>query len=87
MKIAFSILSMFVGGMIYIAFREDSLMMFDWFRRIGISAQIGLLRECIAPVHSSLPSFVVFSVPNALWYFSGLLAFSTIWHEQKERIL
>jgi uncharacterized membrane-anchored protein len=54
---------------------------------MGLSFYVELLRDWAAPIKASLPHAVIYSVPNALWYLSGMLAFSAIWHEQKEKII
>ncbi len=70
---------MLLGGIIYIAFREESLRMFEWFEEIGVTPVIHAFRSSLAPLHEYIPYIMIYSLPNALWYLSGMLAFSELW--------
>ena len=74
-----AITAMFLGGMLYVLLRSESLAMFNWFDAIGIKEEVQILRSMARPHLSSLPLWVCFSLPQALWYLSGLLAFECIW--------
>ena len=80
----YSISSLFIGGMIYLLFRTNGMIMFNWFDSIGLG---GLLNELRGQFSSSnLPDFVIYSLPNSLWVFSGVLAISIIWQtDNKEK--
>jgi hypothetical protein len=70
---------LFVGGMLYVLARTRSLLMFKWFEVLGIGQEVQALRAFGGPYVKSLPQWVYFSLPQALWCFSGLLLFSSIW--------
>ena len=70
-----------MGGMIYVLWRSDSLLMFHWFATLGIDQQIRQLREAVAPYSGALPSAVCFSLPQALWLLSGILYSHSIWRD------
>lgn len=74
-----AITAMFLGGMLYILFRSESLAMFKWFAAMGIKEEVQASRLMAQPHLSNLPQWVYLSLPQALWYFSGLLAFECIW--------
>jgi hypothetical protein len=79
LQLAGAIAALFVGGLIYVLFRNDSLVMFTWFERLGLSSLIDSLRYAATGISTYLPRWVVFSLPNALWIFAGLSLFSIIW--------
>ena len=79
MKIMASFGGMLMGGLLYIVSRSESLLMFRWFDMLGIQDEVRALRFWTHPYLNSLPHWVYFSLPQALWYFSGLLAFELIW--------
>jgi len=70
-EIAVSLGCLFVGGIIYIAFRSKSLLMFSWFDAIGLSGTIDGLRECASTI--DLPYSVKYCIPNAFWTISYIL--------------
>ena len=71
--------AMLAGGMIYVLWRSDTLLMFAWFDALGMRPAVGMLREYAALHFQALPHWVVFSLPQALWLFSGILYFQCIW--------
>ena len=59
--------------------------MFQWTYGLGIQDEVKVLREWLKPLNGEFPPAVIYSLPNALWYFSGLLAFSEIWDNRREK--
>lgn len=70
------------GGIIYLMWRGESLLMFAWFDFLGLSPFILLVRHNVSVV-GSLPDWFKYSLPNALWLFGGILFFSGIWERQR----
>ena len=63
----FVALPLLLGGLIYILFRAESLKMFTWFEAMGLSDFIKNIRKARV---FSVPEWVIFSLPDALWLFS-----------------
>ena len=78
-KLIMAIMSLSVGGLIYVLCRTDTLMMFTWFDRFYLTNFISSIRTDASALSTVMPTWVVYSLPNALWLFSGLLAFDIIW--------
>lgn len=82
-KIIYFLISLsllFLGGIIYIRYRSHSLNMFGLLRALNL--------EKFFPQHyfnknSIIQSFIVFSLPNGLWYLSAIMIFSLIWKQNK----
>ena len=72
-------MSLSVGGLIYVLCRSETLTMFFWFDYLGLANFIGIMRAGASEISTALPTWVVFSLPNALWLVSGLLVFEIIW--------
>ena len=53
--------------------------MFIWFDRIGFADLVSSLRTRAGALSICLPNWILFSLPNALWLFSGLLVLDSIW--------
>lgn len=66
-----------VGGLIYIFFRTDKLLMFSWFKRLGLSSLISYIR--LFSDEFILPEWVIYSLPNALWTYSFMFSFVLLW--------
>ncbi len=71
--------ALFLGGMTYLLWRSDTLTMFSWFDRLGLGGSIAWLRVGAGSFSNYLPDWFIFSIPNALWFFSGLMLFDYIW--------
>lgn len=80
-RIIISLAALFFGGMIYILWRTETLFMFSWFDCLGLDDVIACLRASAEPFLVYLPDWFIFSMPNALWFFSGLILFDFIWGE------
>lgn len=66
-----------LGGIIYIVFRTERLIMFRWFEYLSISSEITIiqnLREVF-----SFPGWFIYSLPDGLWVFSYTSISLEIW--------
>lgn len=79
-KIIIGTLPVIVGGLIYLTFRTDTLTMFDWFNKIGLADAVGLLRSNQHLQALTIPSWIKFSLPDALWLFSFNYVLLTLWN-------
>ncbi len=68
-------LPLFVGGFIYILFRNESLIMFDWFDKLGLLEPIKELREIINPIKPYMANWIYFSLADGLWTYAFTSAF------------
>ena len=75
-----------VGSVIYIFWRPDSLIMFQWVSFFGLSALVNSIRRVAASVAKLLPCWVIFSLPNALWIFSYTIIVSAFWKTEKKGV-
>ena len=73
--------SIIIGGMIYVLWREQTLLMFSWFNSMGVMDAIEAMRYSASPYHSIVPKWIYFSLPNAMWLLGGTLLFSSIWKD------
>lgn len=70
-EICVSIISLFTGGMIYLAFRNDSLLMFRWADNLGFHDVIYSMREATKTMY--IPNFIKSCLPDGLWSISYIL--------------
>ena len=74
-----ALLTMLVGGLLYVLWRSDSLFMFGWFRSLGAERIVAGLRAAARPYRNNVPDWAIYSLPQGLWCFSGLIALRAIW--------
>ena len=71
----------FIGGLIYLAYRQETLQMFHWADMIGVTSQINDLRNLING--EGLYGWVKYSLPDGLWLFSYMFIVDSIWNGDK----
>lgn len=74
------IFPLLIGGLTYILFRVDSLVMFKWFDSIGLGQAIAATRQLFG--QSNLPAWTIYSLPDALWIFSFTNFMLIIWRDE-----
>lgn len=67
-----------VGGLIYVTFRSETLVMFDWFHALGIDDLVSSLRD-LGASFLPLPDWLLYSLPDGLWTLSYVLVMSALW--------
>ena len=83
-RIGKSILSLLIlctGGLIYIGFRNKSLLMFDWFNYLGLTQQIDIFRSKLNS--EGVYGWVINSLPDGLWLFAYMFLVDAIWNGSK----
>ncbi len=65
-----SIIPLLLGGIFYISFRSTTLIMFNWFKVIGIENIIFKIRNSMNFIKYLLPNWSNFSLPDGLWIYS-----------------
>lgn len=83
LKTCLSFTILFVGGLIYIGFRDKSLLMFTWFEQLGIIGEVDTFRGLVNS--EGLYGWVKYSLPDGLWLFSYMFLVDAIWNGSKSR--
>lgn len=73
-------LPLLAGLSIYMLFRAQSLIIFDWFVGTGLWEFVELLRARSAALNDLIPGFMIFSLPDALWVYSLTSLMLIIWN-------
>jgi hypothetical protein len=71
--------TLLLGCFIYISFRQDTLIMFNWLNRINILEIISDYRLFTLPLAENLPNWFLYSLPDGLWLFSYLSILLAVW--------
>ena len=67
------------GGLVYLCWRSQSLLMFDWAHSIGQSAIIENLRSCTSSYRWIVPDWFLYSGPDGAWVWSMTSCYTLIW--------
>lgn len=73
------IITLLIGGLIYMLFRTSSLLMFSWYKTIGLGGILNGLRKSTIPFTENVPEWILFSLPDGLWIFSYVCLILFIW--------
>ena len=84
LKVMLSLVILLLGGLIYVIFRDKSLLMFDWFNTIGISSEIDGLRRLFQG--EGIYGWVKYSLPDGLWIFSYMFIIDAIWDRERNAV-
>jgi hypothetical protein len=68
-----------MGGLAYLLWRSTSLLMFRWFDFLRLHSVINSVRITFAPVRGHIPTWMLYSLPDAAWASCGVLLFAAIW--------
>ena len=79
LKLPLGMMMLLMGGMTYLLFRPQTLLMFHVTDALGLSAAINSMREGIS---SQLPEFIIYSLPGALWAAAYILTIDSLMFRQ-----
>jgi len=75
-----------IGGFIYIGFRDENLLLFRWFKILGISNITDYVRFLIINNINFLPTQAIYSLPGALWLYSFMSFNILLWRDSNSKI-
>lgn len=75
-----SILSLFLGLVIYLLFRTSSLKIFNWLNYFNIDFLNSSIRLNAFTYSKLVPQWILFSLPDGLWTFSYVCLMLYIWN-------
>ncbi len=79
-------LPMLAGGLIYVCWRDPELMMFRWFRVLGLEATIQQVRLGV-PAVAAMPSWFVYSLPDGLWVYALSAFMGHVWSGSRTSVV
>lgn len=74
------LLSITLGGSIYLFFRSEKLQMFEWLKAMEIYDSISAMR-----MESCDGGWLIYSLPDGLWLFSYILIMAALWSFDEKR--
>ncbi len=77
MAFSLSIITLFVGGGIYLSYRSETLLMFRWADTLHLNGLVDNLRQSMSAYTPS--DFVKYNLPDGLWSLSYFLTMFSIW--------
>lgn len=79
-----SVASLAIGAVIYLMFRIQTLIIFEWIELLQLSDTVEILRDKSAPLYDKLPAWIIYSLPNGLWIYSLIISMKIIWDDHKK---
>ena len=80
-KVILSFAILIIGGLIYVGFRDKSLLMFSWFEQFGVSGEVDAFRGLVNS--EGVYGWVKNSLPDGLWLFAYMFLVDAIWNGSK----
>jgi hypothetical protein len=77
------LLPIFIGSFIYIVFRKNTLLVFTWISFFDLGGFVNVLRSFFGEYKKYIPDFILYSLPDGLWVYSGTVLFLRIWRHEK----
>lgn len=78
-KIATALIPLLLGGLIYVTYRTDTLIMFSWFKNLQLQSITDAFRSNTFLQKLDVPDWIKFSLPDALWLFSFTYTNLLLW--------
>ncbi len=75
--ILIAIIPLIVGGIIYIIWRVDSLLMFAWIESFGLTDILKVLRDNYKHYH--IPKWALYNLPNGTWTYTFTFIMTYVW--------
>jgi len=73
----FALFLLFIGGMIYLCFRQPTILLFKWLDLIGFNYTI------FQNINIIPPKFIVYNLPNVLFILFSYIIIYIIWDNKK----
>lgn len=83
-KTIIAILALSLGGLIYIVFRSENLLMFRWFNNLGLQELVSQLRFDYG--QTNIWNWVNYNMPACLWLFSYMFVMDALWNDGNNMI-
>ena len=71
-----------IGGVIYLRWRNANLLMFRWFRALGLETLIGWLRAGAGET-SGWSYWLAYSLPDGLWVYALTALMILLWRDAR----
>lgn len=72
-----------LGGLIYVLFRGDTILINRLLLHSPIGGELAQLRESLLWIQVVTPEWMIYSLPAALWMLSLLLYLLWVWRERR----
>ena len=72
----------FIGSLIYILFRKESLTVFLWLKQLSIYELTVELSNSLVELKNRIPFIILYSLPDGIWVYSATYLMLIIWEEK-----
>lgn len=78
-------LPLLIGGMIYVIFRTDSLLMFKWIEQLDLKGTVMSVRDIAGLYNTENFKIIIHTLPGGLWVYSYITFLLLIWKNEINR--
>jgi hypothetical protein len=78
---------LFCGAAIYTCWRKPTLLVFTWYREIGLDSVVKHVRLLAHPVYPLIPKWILFSLPDGLWVYAWTAFMALVWHRVERSLV
>ncbi len=75
-------LPLLIGGMIYVIFRTDSLLMFKWIEQLDLKGTVMSVRDIAGLYNFENYKIIIHTLPGGLWVYSYITFLLLIWENE-----
>lgn len=72
---------LFAGGVIYLLWRPDSIILFRWIEWLGVYDHLQVARSAVRGV--KLPYWLLYNYPNGAWTYAFTATLALIWADAR----
>ena len=80
-KAIIGVAALIIGGLIYIRYRSENLLMFDWYHDLGLTDYIESFRKNADTL--SVYGWFKYNMPAGLWLFAYMFIIDSVWGKEK----
>ena len=81
LKIFVGLIFLLIGSYLYLKFRSETLLMFEWAKNLGLEFIVSSIRGTFETLNSDRMKYIIFSAPYGLWVISFCCFIGAIWHK------
>lgn len=75
-------LPLLIGGIIYVIFRTDSLLMFKWIEQLNLKGTVMSVRDIAGLYNTENYKIIIHTLPGGLWVYSYIAFLLIIWENE-----
>ena len=80
------IIPLIIGLTIYTLFRSETIILFTWYKSMGLNNIVTDLRTGLYEYSSYFPKWIIYSLPDGLWVYSFTSSMIIFWNSEERKL-